>query len=352
MGLTRPSVFSSGCNFLYIIACLFWVIPSPAFCGNEKVGRYEFSEMAMGVRSRIVVYAHSEDAARAACKAAFDRIAELENIMSDYRPTSELTRLCTNAGVVPVKVSPELLNILRRSVEMSRRSDGAFDITIGPLVRLWRKARMSKLLPSREEIEAARRLVGWRNIEINEETSTVRLAVPGMQLDLGGIAKGYACDEALRVIKDLGIRSALVEMGGDIAVGDPPPGKAGWCIEVANVAKAECERLFTANHDIRWEFKSIGRGLKSLVINRCSNVGISSSGDTEQFIEIGGKRYSHIVDPRSGVGLTNRVAVTIVARDCTTSDSLATAVSVLGYEKGLQFIEDFDGVSAYIRRLR
>jgi len=346
-------MFNIGSAFLHTVAFLLWIICLPsAFCGDEKVERFEFSEIAMGVRARIVVYASSEEEARTACKAAFDRIAELENIMSDYRPTSELMRLCASAGAAPVKVSPELLNILERSAEMSRRSDGAFDVTIGPMVRLWRKARQSKVLPSCEEIEAARKLVGWHNIEINPETRMVRLAVPGMQLDLGGIAKGYACDEALRVIRNLGISRALVEMGGDIAVGDPPPGKTGWRIEVANVAKAEHERTFTTNSGVRWEFKSTGQGQKSLVIDGCSNVGISSSGDTEQFIEIDGKRYSHIVDPRSGLGLTNRIAVTIVARDCTTSDSLATTVSVLGEKKGLQFIESFDGVSAYIRRLR
>lgn len=255
--------------------------------------RFEYSQVAMGVRARIVLYAEDEPAAQQAASAAFDRIAYLEDVMSDYRPTSELMRLCAKAGGPPVHVSPELLFILTKSQDLAERSGGAFDVTVGPLVRLWRQARKSGVLPTPAERIAARRLVGWRKMRIDPKSSTVRLAVPGMRLDLGGIAKGYACDEAIRVLKEQGIESALVEMGGDIAVSRPPPGNDGWEIEVAG---------------------------KTMIL---SNEAISSSGDTEQFVEIGGKRYSHIVDPKTGLGLTSRIAVTVVAPAGWVSDGLS-----------------------------
>lgn len=290
-------------------------------CGIQAAPqRFEYSQVAMGVRARIVLYAKDEATAKQAASAAFDRVATLEDIMSDYRPTSELMRLCEKAGGPPVKVSPELLFIFTKSQELSRRSGGAFDVTVGPMVRLWRTARKSGGLPTSAEISAAQSLVGWRKMTVLSKASTVKLVLPGMKLDLGGIAKGYACDEAIRVLKQQGIKSTLVEMGGDIAVSNPPPGTKGWEIEIAG---------------------------KTMTL---SNKAVSSSGDTEQFVEIGGKRYSHIVDSKTGLGLTNRIAVTIIAPNGVTSDGLSTAVSVLGDQKGKALAMTYPGVQAYIRK--
>ncbi len=280
--------------------------------------RFEYSEMAMGVRARIVIYAPDEHHAQGAARAAFDRIAFLEQVMSDYRPDSEINRLSAE----PVRVSPELYYILRKSQDLSRRSDGAFDVTVGPLIKLWRTARKTGVLPTSNEIEAARKLVGWRKVIIDPRRHTVALHSK-MQLDLGGIAKGYACDEAIRVLKEHGITNALVEMGGDIVVSGPPPGKSGW--EVSLVGGDSSRRT------------------------PLSNVAISSSGDTEQFVVIGGKRYSHIVDPRTGLGLTDRIAVTVIAPTGVLSDGLSTALSVLGPEKGRALLGQYPRVKAVIR---
>lgn len=278
-----------------------------AFAGASasSLQRFEYSKVAMGVRARLVVYAPSQKLAETACKRAFDRIARLEDVMSDYRPTSELMRLCAKAGGAPVRVSRDLLRVLLKAQEVSRLSNGAFDVTVGPLVRLWREARRVGKLPPSSELDRALKLVGWRKVEIDSRRSTIRLSERGMLLDLGGIAKGYACDEALKTLRQFGVSRALVEMGGDIAVGSSPPGRDGWEIEVPAAPPGERKQKLT-------------------------NCGISTSGDTEQFVEIDGKRYSHIVDPRTGLGLTHRTEVTVIARDCTTSDSLATAASVLG----------------------
>ena len=282
--------------------------------------RFEYSQVAMGVRARIVLYAEDEASARKAASAGFERIAHLEDVMSDYRPTSELNRLCEKGGGPATRVSPELLFILTKSQDLARQSNGAFDVTVGPLVRLWRAARKSGMLPTPAEKIAAKRLVGWRKMSIDPKASTVRLVVPGMKLDLGGIAKGYACDEAIRALREQGIHSVLVEMGGDIVVSKPPPGREGWEIEVAG---------------------------KTMTL---SDSAASSSGDTEQFVEIGGKRYSHIVDPRTGLGLTNRIAVTVIAPNGVTSDGLSTAISVLREQKSKALLKLYTGVSAYIRK--
>ena len=293
---------------------------------DDMLTRYEYTQYHMGVDVRMVVYAPDPSTAERACAAAFERFAALDTIMSDYRSNSELMRLCARAGGPPVPISRDLFTVLQRSQEVAQRSDGAFDVTCGPLVALWRKARKTGALPAPDDIERARALVGWQKLKLDPRRRTAKLLVPGMKLDLGGIGKGYADDCAQEVLKRNGIRHALVEAGVDIVVSEPPPGRDGWKIEVANARDAS------------------GAPLLSF-----SNVAVSTSGDTEQFVEIGGRRYSHVLDPHTGQALTDRIGVTIVARDGLTSDSLSTAVSVLGPEKGQALVRTYPGARAYIR---
>ena len=299
-----------------------------AACASE---RFEYSEVAMGGRARIALYAADEASAQNAAREAFARIAYLEDVMSDYRQTSEVSRLCASPAGEPVKVSPEMLFILSKSRELARRSGGAFDVTVGPVVQLWRSARKSGVLPAGEQIAAAKNLVGWQKIALDADAGTVTLRASGMRLDFGGIAKGYACDEAMRVLKQSGIKSALVEMGGDMVVSSPPPGTKGWEIKISGQPSAS----------------TVHRS--PFTVHRLADCAISSSGDTEQFVEIGGVRYSHIVDPHTGLGLTNRIAVTVIAPNGVTSDGLSTAISVLGERKGRTLASTFPGVSVYIR---
>lgn len=301
-------VHSWDCKRLVLAGLIATTLVPPAACASS-LKRFEYSQLAMGVRARIVVYAETESKARTACKAAFERINRLEDIMSDYRQESELARVCKAAGGSGVSVSPELLWVLGISRELARRSGGAFDPTVAPLVRLWRKARQTGELPSQREIAEAKKLVGWQKLVLDTRNGTVRLKQPGMMLDLGGIAKGYACDEALRVLREHGICIALVEMGGDVVVGEPPPGKLGWEVEIGS-ADGRKERL------------------------QIANLAISTSGDTEQFVEIAGRRYSHIVDPRTGCGLSDRIMVTVATRYGVISDGLSTAIRVLGEKRG------------------
>lgn len=293
--------------------------------------RYEYTEYHMGVDVRIVVYSESKAKAEKACSAAFERFAQLDTIMSDYQDNSELSRLCEKAGGPPVKVSPELYRILERSQQLARQSEGAIDVTCSPIVRLWRAARRTHTLPARADLDAARQKVGWQNLVLNAAQRTVELTRPGMRLDLGAIGKGFADDLAQRVLRQHGVRSALVEAGGDIVVSDPPPGEIGWRIKT----EIKAEGL-------------PGADSKDSTLMRVHNCAISTSGDTEQFVEIGGKRYSHVVDPRTGDALTNRLAILVIARDGLTSDGLSTAVSVLGQTKGSALVKLYKGAAVWI----
>jgi thiamine biosynthesis lipoprotein len=295
---------------------------------ESKLSRFDFREIHMGVSFRIVLYAPNEFSANKAARAAFDRIEQLNRIMSDYDPNSELMQLCRSSQPQqPVKVSPELLLILSRSNELSCKTHGAFDVSVGPVVRLWRRARRRKQLPDPHRLAEARRLVDYRSIVIDEKAGTVSLQKNGMRLDLGGIAKGYAGDQALVLLRRRGITQAMIDGSGDIVVGDPPPGKRGWKIGIAPLEKPD------------------GPPSRYLLL---SNAAVATSGDAFQYVEIAGKRYSHIVNPQTGLGLTTRSSVTVIAPDGITADSLASAVTLLGAYKGLKLIAATNGTAALI----
>ncbi|MBE0542883.1 MAG: FAD:protein FMN transferase [Verrucomicrobia bacterium] len=293
------------------------------------LNRFEFQQPHMGTLFTITLYAPEASLAREAAEAAFVRIAALEQMMTDYDPESELMQLCQQPVGQPVRVSDELFALLEKGQRLAALTDGAFDVTIGPVVRHWRRARRTETLPSPEALARAQAPVGWRKLKLNSRNQTATLTVPDMQLDLGGIAKGYAADQALAVLKAHGLKRALVAASGDIAVGEPPPGRRGWRVGVGALDRAE---------------DALARNLL------LRNVAVSTSGDTEQFVEIGGKRYSHIVDPRTGIGLTERLQVSIVAKHAADTDSFATAVSVLGVERGLALVESQRGMAAFILR--
>lgn len=254
--------------------------------------------------------------------------------MSDYKETSELNRFCRKAVKNPVTISPELFRVLSHSQRLAARSEGAFDVTIGVVVRLWRRARRTNLLPDKERLAQALRLTGHQKLHLDARRRSAWLEHEGMLLDLGGIAKGFAADEALRVLKQQGIGSALVAAGGDIVVGNAPPQKRGWLVALANLNGANAPAPEAAQ-------------TADLLL---SNAAVSTSGDAEQFVEIDGVRYSHIVDPRTGIGVTGQSSVTVVARRGIDSDALATAVSVLGAERGMPLIDATPGAAALMMR--
>jgi thiamine biosynthesis lipoprotein len=294
---------------------------------QKPLERFQFTHPAMGTLITLTLYAPELALAKAAAAAAFKRIDDLEDVMSDYQADSELMRLCDQPFGTPVPVSQDLFDVLQRAQATSKLSDGAFDVTVGPYVRLWRFARKRKVLPAPEEIATAQAAVGWQKVRLDARDHTVTLLVPNMRLDLGSIGKGYAADQALKVLRGRGFDRALVAASGDIAIGNPPPGQRGWKIGIAALDGA-------ANQTSR-----------TVLLH---NAGISTSGDTEQFIQINGVRYSHIVNPATGLGLTNRIQATVIARDATTTDCLDTTLSLLGVKRGLALADSLPHVAALI----
>jgi FAD:protein FMN transferase len=309
---------------LMLIVCRYLVAAT-----EQTLARYEFTEPQMGVPFKIVVYAPSDEAANRAAAAAYARVAALNTILSDYEEDSELSRLSRGAPhVEPVKVSDDLWRVLYRAQELSKATDGAFDITVGPLVQLWRRARRQKELPRPDLLRRALAATGYQALELDPEGQTARLTKPNMRLDLGGIGIGYAVDEAMKVLKQHGIRSAMIDASGDIAVSEAPPGRKGWVIGFSPDAQGNPTRYV------------------SLL-----NAALTSTSDEVQYVEIDGVRYSHIVDPKTGLGLTDRSSVTVIARDCTTADSYDTALVVMGPTQGLKLVEATNGVEAVISRI-
>lgn len=293
--------------------------PAPAFCRVHQTRRH------MGVAWTITVYAANQDQALAAIAAAHDEIARLERILSDYDPASELSRLSAQAPTrAPVPVSDDLWDVLNRAVAWREASDGAFDPTVGPLTKLWRQARRSGKLPLPEKLTAARAAVGPDTLQLDPENKACELTVWGMRLDLGGIGMGVAIDRAVAILREHGISSAMVDASGDIAVIGAPPDRDGWRVAVAALGLHDGD---SAEIELR-------------------DAAVTTSGDAFQSVTIGGVRYSHIVDPRTGLGVTGPAAVTVIAPDCTTADALATAASVLGPTAGTRLVAATPGAAA------
>lgn len=326
----RPAAVNLPRLLLFLALSLTAVSCVSVLKKTPVLGRYEYERPEMGVPFRIVLYAPDRACADQAAEAAFRRVQELNDIMSDYDAESELSKLSRTSGQGrAVPVSPDLWRVLERGQAMAKRSGGAFDMTVGPCVNLWRRARRQHQLPDPERLALARKAVGYRLVRLNPKGRTVELLAPDMRLDLGGIGKGYAVDQAVQTLKGLGLSRALVEGGGDVMVGEPPPGKPGWRIQLAplDVTNAPPGRFLLLK-----------------------NAAISTSSDLYQRLEIEGKRYSHIVDPRTGIGLTNHCLVNVIARRGATADSLTKVVSVLGPEKGLKVVQATPGAAARLMR--
>lgn len=305
-------------SFTFI--CLLAVAAPP----DSELKRFEATQPHMGTTFGIVLYAADDQTAEACFEAAFARVARLNAIMSDYDPDSELSRLSAASPTkMPIRLSLELFTVLQHAQRLSEESDGAFDVTVGPLSRLWRRARRRKRMPSADRLSTARNAVGYRSLRLDTAQKTVELLQGGMRLDLGGIAKGFAADEALAVIRAKGVTRVLINAGGDVVLGEAPPKENGWKIGVAALERGRPPSRFV----------------------RLANCAVATSGDAWQYVEIGGKRYSHILDPRTGLGLTTRSSVTVIAPTGMEADSLASAVSVLGPEKGIALLDRTKGTS-------
>lgn len=295
----------------------------------------------MGVQTRIVLYAEDERTARDAAARAFDRIAALEQVMSDYRPDSELSLLGGHEGGDRVPVSAELFEVLTSAALVSEASEGAFDVTIGPLVKLWREARRTGTLPEQVAIDRAWSGVGYTNLRLDRFWQTAKFSASGMGLDLGGIGKGFAAQRASDTLSGAGHTRHLVAMAGDIVVGDEPPGAEGWRIDVET-------GLGTTD----------ARDKRTLLL---VNGAVSTSGDSAQFFEIGGVRYAHLIDARSArildhaptmadQAFTSSRGATVIASRGEFADAIGTALAIIGPE-WLERPGGTERVEAMLKRL-
>lgn len=278
----------------------------------------------MGTVIEITLQTDDEEGAKKATLQAFEEIKRIEQLMSPWIGTSDVSRLNRSAGKDWVKVSPETFDVIQRSQKISGLSEGAFDITIAPLIQLWRKAREKGVPPPPEEIKKVLGLVNFRNL-LNRSDGKVFLKRKGMAIDLGGIAKGYAVDRAFEILTSLGYKNLIVNAGGDLRTGGLKNNEP-WSIGIQNPRSAE----------------------KVMATISVSDSAIATSGDYEKFFFHQGKRYHHILNPKTGFPADGYQSVTILSKDGMTADGLATAVFVLGPEKGYALCQKIGGVECLI----
>ncbi len=287
-------------------------------------GKFARTREQMGTFVTITLYSSSGRRADAAIDAAFAEIEHVESVMSSYRKDSELNKL-NAAGADGFAASDELFEIIEKSLEISELTEGAFDITVGPLVAEWLIAKNENRAPDAVALAEAEKRVGYKKVMLDHKTKTVRFAEPGMRIDLGAVAKGYAVDRAMEALMGKGIESALVDAGGDVlAKGKKPDGRL-WTIGI---------------QDPR------AKSLESTILN-VENMSVTTSGDYQRYIESGGRRYSHIFDPRTGKS-SDCVSATTIAPTAMRADALSTAFCVLGPEKGIEVAESLNGIEAFI----
>jgi thiamine biosynthesis lipoprotein len=282
---------------------------------------------AMGTEVRIAIFTEDEEGARRAAAAGLKEIARLEGLMTTWRPDSEVSRVNAQAGVAPVHVSDEVLEVVEMAQRASRMSDGAFDITFEALHGLWKfDEDLEKKIPSDAEIKARLPLVDYRQVAVDRRGKTLFLKKRGMRINLGGIAKGYAVDRAVAVLRKAGFQNAIVQAGGDLMCAGDKDGQP-WTAGIRD-PRGDRNDAFAAL--------------------RLSNHAFSTAGDYERFFILDGQRYHHILDPKTGKPATRSRSVTIYAPSALLADALDDAVFILGWKRGIDMIERLDDVGAVV----
>jgi FAD:protein FMN transferase len=321
--------------FAALVAALYFFAPAKdkSVWSAGRVDVDSGMHVVMGTFARVVAVAADSNTAKRCIEAAFAEIERVDRLMSKYKNDSEISELNRDGFRRAVKVSKPTYEVLQRSIEFSELSCGAFDVTVGPLVDLWHLAQDTNSIPNDAELQQARSKVGYDKLILDANETSVRFAVEGMRVDLGGIAKGYAIDKAVEAMQKGGAVGGMVDIGGEVrCFGSPPAGQNIWRIGLQDPAVAK---------------DAMNTG-KPLLILRLMDAAVATSGDYRRFVTIGGKRYSHIVDPKSGHSSESLASVTIICPSSTDADALSTAVTVMGKEKGLALIEQMPGVDAIL----
>ncbi len=291
---------------------------SPAF------GRwYSREEAIMGTSIRVELWSDDRAAAESAIAAVMNEMHRIDHAMSPFKPESELSHINRDAARQPVPISQEMFGILSRSIEFSKLSDGAFDITFASAGHLYDYRR--RILPTEEELATARAAIGYRNLILDPRARTVRFARQGMRIDLGGFAKGHAVDNGAAILRSRGIANAIVTAGGDSHIVGDRRGRP-WTIGIRDPRRP-------------------GEVVALLPLE---DVALSTSGDYERFFENDGVRCHHVIDPKTGKSPGTVRSVTVVAADGLTSEAFTKIVFVMGVERGLRLIESSNGIDAVV----
>jgi len=292
--------------------------------------------VVMGTFARLVVVAPSRSTATRGIEAAFRDLQWVEQLMSYHRPDSELARVNAEAYDHPVQVSEPMMVVLRKALEVSQLSEGSFDVTVGPLMDLWKAAGQAGVQPTDAELSQARARVGWDKVSLDPNQRTVRFKVQGMKIDLGGIAKGYAVDRSVEILKEQGALGGMVDLGGNIrCFGRPPQGKDFWRIGVQDPCHVDDEG--PAEERI------------SMVL-RLTDQAVATSGHYRRFVMVGDRKVSHILDPRTGMSNEQVSSVTIIAPDAMTADAMTKPVCLLGEEEAISLVEGLPQVEAIVMK--
>ena len=316
-------------TFAFVLALVVLAFARGARVGAVRAVRAHASGV-MNTDVGLTVVARDAEAAGRAARRAVDRLRRLEGQLSAHLPDSDITRCNRAAGRRSVKVAPVTLRVLAEAVRFGDVTHGAFDVTVGPLIGLWRACVREKRLPTDGELRAARDKVGYQGLRLNMKARTVRFAKPGMRVDLGGVAKGLAVDRAFRSLAEDGFPNALVEVGGDLYAGGRRADGRPWRVGVQDPRVSK------------------DGPAESVAVLAVKDRGVATSGNYRRYSMIRARRVNHILDPRTGRPADVVDSVTVIAPDCATADALATGVSVLGVEAGLQLVNSLPDVEAFL----
>jgi FAD:protein FMN transferase len=321
--MSGPGLQAAGCrlraraNGRHVVALLIALAATDRVARAEPLVRVEASRNSMACLYAIEAYGADRERLAAILEEALDEVDRLDRLMSHYKPDSPLSRLNREAARGPVIVDRELFGLIAQAIGYSRESDGAFDITVGPLMKAWGFFGGDGLVPADATLARARRLVGYRHVALDRARRTIRFDREGVELDLGGIAKGYAVDRVVAILRARGVTAALVSAGGSTIYGlGAPPGRAGWDVDIQDPLDAR-EVAFTVT-----------------VTDRA----LSISGASEKSFDVDGVRYTHIMDPRTGRPVTGVLGVIVLAETGVTGDALDNAVFVLGAERSRRLL--------------
>lgn len=296
------------------------------FCNVNAQISVKQDTVLMGSNFDITIVANDSATATKNINLVIDEIVRIEELISEWKPSSQISEVNRNAGIKPVKVDKEVFDLTKRALFFSEITHGAFDISIAAMDKIWKFDDSMEELPSQEILLKAVEKVGFKNIELNELNSSIFLKLPGMKIGFGATGKGYAADQGKLLMQQLNIKAGIVNASGDMAIWGSQPNNKPWRIGITNPFKLH----------------------KSLKILKVINASITTSGDYQKYVEFNGKRYSHIINPKTGMPATGLISVTVIGKNAETANGLSTSIMVIGYEKGLELLKSYPNYACLV----